>query len=723
MERDDNSSSSAFLRRIIERYAAIRVAATSRTHHRSLNGASRVFAHFALSILCSLLLTAWPLVTHAVGAQFVYDPAGRLVQVIAPDGTSAQYTYDPAGNLLAVTPMSASTAAVTGFSNAGGATGSTLTIYGSGFSAIPANNTVSFNGVLATVVSSTANTLTVTVPSDAISGPVIVTDSNGTVTSTSNFVVADAPGAPSITSFSPLTGRPGDTVTINGSNFQNSAGTHAYFAATAGVVESATASALTASVSAGSTSGRLSVVTAYGTTIGATDFFVAPANRSVWDIDATARLAIDGAPVTLSIHNAGNIGMVVFDGVGGQVVKLEVLSQTFPSSCGSGKVSLNRPGPIDWWIGNIGVASFCPGASSFTLPVTGTYTLVVSPSWTDAGNLTMAVISSPIVSGPIQIDGNPVTVTTAASQQAQLTFATIQAAQVINLQVSGSTYPSGCSEQSLTVLGPAPAITQQYSGNLCGTQPLELAAIGKYTITVTPYGTDTGSATVQLMSVAPVVGPIYIDGAPVTVTTTVSGQQAQLTFTSTSPTQAVTIQPTSDTYPSWCGNQALTLTGPAPVNAVLLRKDLCTTRAVILPTVGNYAITVIPYNTDTGSVTIQLRNAPTIIASIAIDGSPVTLTTTLPAQQAQLTFTSSSANQVVSFQQSGCTFNDCGDALLMVTGPPPANTYVDTVYLYNAAQAVTLRSIGTYTVTLIPYDTDSGSLTLRLHNVPTITGF
>src|SRR6185437_16415244 len=64
-----------------------------------------------------VLVVALPSITHATGAQYVHDPAGRLVQVIAPDGTSAQYTYDPAGNLLAITPLSATTAALTGFSN------------------------------------------------------------------------------------------------------------------------------------------------------------------------------------------------------------------------------------------------------------------------------------------------------------------------------------------------------------------------------------------------------------------------------------------------------------------------------------------------------------------------------------------------------------------------------------------------------------------------------
>jgi hypothetical protein len=190
--------------------------------------------------------------------------------------------------------------------------------------------------------------------------------------------VADAPGAPSIISFSPLIGVPGETVTINGSNFRNTAGTRTYFAATVGIFQSASASALTATVRDGNTSGRISVVTAYGAVISATDVFVPPVNKAVADIGATARPAINGTPLILSIDTAGKIGMVVFDGTGGQVVRVQVMSQTFTSSCGSGRVSLNRPGPVSWSFANIGVTSLCPGASSFTLPVTGTYTVVTN---------------------------------------------------------------------------------------------------------------------------------------------------------------------------------------------------------------------------------------------------------------------------------------------------------------------------------------------------------
>src|ERR1700691_977442 len=222
-----------------------------------------------VSIAAAVSLLQTITIAYGAGAQYVYDAAGRLVQVIGPSGTSAQYTYDAAGNLLAVTPLSASTAAVTGFSDASGATGSTLTIYGSGFSTTPANNQVYFNGVAATIISSTTNSLTVTVPGGATTGTITVTDSNGTVSSSHNFTVSSVP---SIASFTPAIGAPGTTVTVSGSNFPASASAvQATINGVAATVTSSSASSLTLTVPSGATPGPIVLTTAIGTATSTAD--------------------------------------------------------------------------------------------------------------------------------------------------------------------------------------------------------------------------------------------------------------------------------------------------------------------------------------------------------------------------------------------------------------------------------------------------------------------
>lgn len=83
---------------------------------------------------------------------------------------------------------------VTGMSPSSGLVGTVITITGTNFSSTPANNTVKFNGTLATVTAATATSLTVTVPTGATTGIVTVTTAGGTATSTGSFTVTAAGG-------------------------------------------------------------------------------------------------------------------------------------------------------------------------------------------------------------------------------------------------------------------------------------------------------------------------------------------------------------------------------------------------------------------------------------------------------------------------------------------------------------------------------------------------
>lgn len=82
---------------------------------------------------------------------------------------------------------------ISSFTPAGSIT-STVTITGTNFSTTPANNIVKFNGITATVMASTATSITTTLPAGATSGPISITIGCNTVTSTSNFTVT-VPGS------------------------------------------------------------------------------------------------------------------------------------------------------------------------------------------------------------------------------------------------------------------------------------------------------------------------------------------------------------------------------------------------------------------------------------------------------------------------------------------------------------------------------------------------
>lgn len=80
---------------------------------------------------------------------------------------------------------------ITSFTPGSGPVGTTVTITGTNFSATPANNTVSFNGVVAIVTASTSTSITVTVPSGATTGKISVTVGGNTAVSTTDFIVND----------------------------------------------------------------------------------------------------------------------------------------------------------------------------------------------------------------------------------------------------------------------------------------------------------------------------------------------------------------------------------------------------------------------------------------------------------------------------------------------------------------------------------------------------
>jgi len=145
----------------------------------------------ALRLFLVLLLLAVVPATYATSgsSQYVYDPDGRLVAAIDALGNAATYQYDAVGNLLAISTTNSSSVSIFALSPNNGPVGTSVTIYGDGFSTTPSQNTVTFNGTAATVSSSTLTTIVTTVPTGATTGTVSVTSPNGSANSPSPFTV------------------------------------------------------------------------------------------------------------------------------------------------------------------------------------------------------------------------------------------------------------------------------------------------------------------------------------------------------------------------------------------------------------------------------------------------------------------------------------------------------------------------------------------------------
>lgn len=105
-----------------------------------------------------------------------------VVTAVNADGESA------ASSEVSATPAS-SAPTITNFAPTSGAVGTAVTVTGTNFSTTLSNNTVKFNGTLATVTAATATSISVTVPSGSTSGTISVATAGGTATSASSFAV------------------------------------------------------------------------------------------------------------------------------------------------------------------------------------------------------------------------------------------------------------------------------------------------------------------------------------------------------------------------------------------------------------------------------------------------------------------------------------------------------------------------------------------------------
>ena len=168
------------------------------------NNSASARSHVRVSTCVVGILTTLQVIASSpvfVGAQsgpvqYGYDELGRLVVVVDGAGNTAIYSYDAVGNLLSIQRADAGSisdaVAITAVVPGQGKVGAPVSIFGKGFGPTPGQNIVSFNGGIATVTAASPNRLRVTVPADAVSGPITVTAPAGSAASPMPFRVVGA---------------------------------------------------------------------------------------------------------------------------------------------------------------------------------------------------------------------------------------------------------------------------------------------------------------------------------------------------------------------------------------------------------------------------------------------------------------------------------------------------------------------------------------------------
>ncbi|WP_018974452.1 IPT/TIG domain-containing protein [Rudaea cellulosilytica] len=328
------------------------------------------------------------------------DVSGQTVQAIVPAGAvNGQISLRSSTGLVSnlssqsLTVVTA-TPAITGISPSSGLVGAAVTITGTNFNSTPANNTVKFNGTVATVTAATTTSLTATVPTGATTGAVSVTV-NG-LTATGPTFTVKLP-APTISSFTPTSASRFSTMVIGGTNFSPTAGNNqVYFADSSGnptivaTVNSATTNSLTVTVPSNAFTGYV-LVAVTGAVASVTSnfpFIVTVPTPTITGF--SPQIGPVGTSVTITGTNFDGTTLanngVTFNGTSAAVTTAtsSSLTVTVPSGATSGKIAVTvsssqsgiasqmATSSSDYTVGNppIAITGFSPQSGPYGTLVT-----------------------------------------------------------------------------------------------------------------------------------------------------------------------------------------------------------------------------------------------------------------------------------------------------------------------------------------------------------------
>jgi hypothetical protein len=252
---------------------------------------------------------------------------------------------------------------LTSFSPAAGPVGTAVTITGTNFSSVGAENTVTIDGKTAEITSNTTTQLIVTVPAGATSGKVIVTVRGLAVISTSDFGVYNPPV---ITSFTPESGPVAIEVTINGNNFGTTSGSNTVkFNGIPADITSFSATQLKVNVPTNAISGKITVTNTSTSLTGtsAADFIFLP-TPTVQSVSP----AIAAAPAIVIITGT-NFSTVASENevtIGGKSASITSFTQT----------QLIVTVPSDAALGNTSIVVKSKGVSATSSPA---FTVAATP--------------------------------------------------------------------------------------------------------------------------------------------------------------------------------------------------------------------------------------------------------------------------------------------------------------------------------------------------------
>ena len=431
--------------------------------------------------------------------------------------------------------------------------------------------------------------------------------------------------------------------------------------------------------------------------------------------DFTSPIAPGGSSVTVSTTIPGQNGQLFFAGLTNQRVLLKISGKSLTGgTLNSLTVTIKKPDGTN--LASTTISSSSGLIDTQTLSADGAYTILADPHGASIGSatLTLYAVANDIV-GSITPGEPPVTISTSLGQNVALTFEGI-ANQRVFLRVTNVVYTGGTSNRANVVIRKPDGTslgntTVDSTGGIIDTRVLPVT--GTYTLLVDPHDTATGTVTLILVDVPPdVSGPIVPGGDAVTVATTTAGQNAQLTFDGVI-NQRVSLDVTGM---SITNGGILTAAIRKPDGTNLAQTILSSSTGFIdvktLTVTGIHSVFVDPNSFNTATVTLRLYDVPADpAASTTINATAVNIATTVPGQNAKVTFNGTSGQQVT----VRITNNAIGLMTLRLLRPDGSQQTTSTSSSLNFNMSTqTLNATGEFTISIDPNGNKKGAMDVRV---------
>ncbi len=417
--------------------------------------------------------------------------------------------------------------------------------------------------------------------------------------------------------------------------------------------------------------------------------------------DMVHDVAVDGTPDSMVFTIPGPNGKLRFAGSAGQEVSINL-----GSSVADTDYQILKPNGNVLDTGSFGTSG--DFIEPFTVPVDGTYKLVLDPQSYWLGTVTATFYDVPAdATAAGALGATTVNTVGTPGQNAQMTFAGL-AGQRVSLTASVVSIPSS----TVWIERPNGASIAQFTTGTSGhfMSPVTLPQNGTYIVHIDPQGSGTGHMSLdpELVPGDPVY-PIVANGSLVSQTNGLAGQNLLLTFTG-SASQKISLVVSNSTMGS-ANVSILKPDGSTLVSNFSIASGGGYVDTTTLPVNGTYTIKADPSGTNVGSADFQLYTVPAVATgTIAPNGPTANITTTAPGQSAKLTFTGNAGWAAVLKMTAGSA---C-PTTVSITAPNGSTKLASTPLSPSGQVSTSLTANGTYTITIDPQGSCFGTHMLTL---------